>query len=154
GELTSHPVRAKVVNLAGGYWLLVGTDTSEMERALRNFGWASMWGVAAITALILLMGRLFAAQTTRRVRDVTATCDAIVHSDLSRRLDLSGRGDEFDQLSHTVNDMLDRLEQQAVLLRTTYGSIAHDLRTPLYRLRVRMEEALRKAQLPSESQEI
>ncbi len=154
GELTSHPVRAHVVHLSNGYWLLVGTDTSEMERALHRFGLASMWGVAAITALILLMGRLFAAQTTRRVRDFTATCDAIVHSDLSRRLDLSGRGDEFDQLSNTVNDMLDRLEQQAVLLRTTYGSIAHDLRTPLYRLRVRMEEALRKAHLPSESQEI
>lgn len=154
GELTSHPVRAHVVNLAGGYWLLVGTDTSEMERALRNFGWASMWGVAAITVLILLMGRLFAAQTTRRVREFSDTCDAIVHSDLSRRLDISGKGDEFDQLGHTVNDMLDRIEQQAVLLRTTYGSIAHDLRTPLYRLRVRMEEALRKANLPAESQEI
>jgi signal transduction histidine kinase len=154
GELTSHPVRAHVVNLSGGYWLLVGTDTSEMERALRNFGWASMWGVFAITVLILLMGRLFAAQTTRRVREFSDTCDAIVHNDLSRRLEISGKGDEFDQLSHTVNDMLDRIEQQAVLLRTTYGSIAHDLRTPLYRLRVRMEEALRKANLPAESQEV
>jgi signal transduction histidine kinase len=154
GEMTTHPVRAHVVQLSGGHWLLVGTDTSEMERALRRFGWASMWGVIAITGLIVLLGRLFAAQTTRRVREFSATCDAIVHSDLSRRLEITGKGDEFDQLARTVNDMLARLEQQAVLLRTTYGSIAHDLRTPLYRLRVRMEEALRKASLPSEGQEI
>jgi signal transduction histidine kinase len=154
GEMTTHPVRAHVVQLSGGHWLLVGTDTSEMERALRRFGWASMWGVIAITALIVLLGRLFAAQTTRRVREFSATCDTIVHSDLSRRLEISGKGDEFDQLGRTVNDMLERLEQQAVLLRTTYGSIAHDLRTPLYRLRVRMEEALRKAALPPEGQEI
>ena len=154
GELTSHPVRAHVVMLPGGEWLLVGTDISEMERALRRFGWASIWGVIAITLLIVLVGRWFAAQTTRRVREFSATCDAIVHSDLSRRLEVRATGDEFDQLGRTVNDMLERIEQQAVLLRTTYGSIAHDLRTPLYRLRVRMEEALRNAELPAESQEI
>lgn len=154
GELTSHPVRAHLVMLAGGYWLLVGTDTSEMERALRRFGWASIWGVAGITLLILLLGRWFGAQTTRRVREFSTTCDAIVHSDLSGRLEVRGKGDEFDQLSRTVNDMLERIEQQAILLRTTYGSIAHDLRTPLYRLRVRLEEALRRANLPDEAQDI
>lgn len=154
GELTSHPVRAHVVMLPGNRWLLVGTDVSEMERALLRFGWASIWGVLAITTFIVLLGRWFAAQTTRRVREFSTTCDAIVHSDLSRRLEVTGKGDEFDQLSRTVNDMLERIEQQAVLLRTTYGSIAHDLRTPLYRLRVRMEEALRKANLPDDSQDI
>lgn len=155
GEQGSHPVRAHVMMLEGGnYWLLVGTDTSEMERALRRFGWASAWGVMAITLLIALLGRWYAAQAARRVREFSATCDAIVHSDLSRRLDIRGKGDEFDQLGRTVNDMLGRLEQQATLLRTTYGSIAHDLRTPLYRLRVRVEEALRQADLPPESQEI
>jgi signal transduction histidine kinase len=154
GELTTHPVRAHLVMLAGGYWLLVGTDTSEMERALRRFGWASTGGVLAISLLIVLLGRWYAAQSARRVRDFSATCDAIVHSDLSRRLDIRGTGDEFDLLGRTVNDMLGRLEQQATLLRTTYGSIAHDLRTPLYRLRVRMEEALRKPDVPAASREI
>jgi signal transduction histidine kinase len=154
GELGSHPVRANMVMLAGGWWLLVGTDTSEMERALRRFGWASAWGVAAITLLIVLLGRWYAAQTARRVREFSSTCDAIVHNDLSQRLDIRGNDDEFDQLSRTVNDMLGRLEQQATLLRTTYGSIAHDLRTPLYRLRVRMEEALRKSDVPAASLEM
>jgi signal transduction histidine kinase len=125
-----------------------------MERALRRFGWASIWGVIAITLLIGLLGRWYAAQSARRVREFSAICDAIVHSDLSRRLELHRRGDEFDQLGRVVNDMLERLEQQAVLLRTTYGSIAHDLRTPLYRLRVRMEEALRRSDVPAASREI
>ncbi len=154
GELGSHPVRAQVVTLADGYWLLVGTDISEMERALRRFGWASVWGVLAITLLIVTLARWYAALAARRVRDFSSTCDAIVHSDLSRRLDLTGKGDEFDQLSRTVNDMLERLDQQATLLRTTYGSIAHDLRTPLYRLRVRMEEALRRSDVPAASLEM
>jgi signal transduction histidine kinase len=154
GEAGSHPVRAHVVTLHDGYWLLVGTDVSEMERALRRFGWASIWGVLAITLLIVVLGRWYAAQAASRVREFSRTCDAIVHSDLSRRLELRGTGDEFDQLGRTVNDMLERLEQQATLLRTTYGSIAHDLRTPLYRLRVRMEGALRRADVPAASLEM
>jgi signal transduction histidine kinase len=143
-----------MVMLAGGYWLLVGTDTSEMQRALRRFGWASMWGVLAITLLIAVLGRWYATQSARRVREFSSTCDAIVHSDLSRRLEIRGSGDEYDQLGRTVNDMLERLDQQATLLRTTYGSIAHDLRTPLYRLRVRMEEALRRTDDSGASQQI
>jgi signal transduction histidine kinase len=153
GEVGSYPVRAHMVMLSGGYWLLVGTDISEMERALRRFGWASIWGVLAITLLIAALGRWYAGQAARRVREFSGICDAIVHSDLSRRLELRGTGDEFDQLGRTVNDMLERLDQQATLLRTTYGSIAHDLRTPLYRLRVRLEDLLRRADISAPSQQ-
>jgi signal transduction histidine kinase len=142
-EEETHPVTAHIVHLpGGGGWLLVGTDTSEMERALRRFGWATVWGIAAISALIGLLGRWYAARTARRVGMFSATCDSIVHSDLSRRLAVGDSGDEYDRLAGTVNEMLERIEQQAVLLRTTFGSIAHDLRTPLYRLRVRLEESL------------
>ena len=142
GEEKTHPVTAHIVELPGGAWLLVGTDTSEMERSLRRFGWATLWGIGAITLLITLLGRWYVARTARRVRAFSATCNSIVHSDLSQRLELANTGDEYDQLSRTVNEMLERIEQQAVLLRTAFGSIAHDLRTPLYRLRVRLEEAL------------
>jgi signal transduction histidine kinase len=131
-----------VERLPGNYWLLVGTDTSESRRALRRFGLATLWGIGLITTLIGVLGWGYSRQTARRVRDFTAACDSIVHSDLSRRLQVGARSDEFDQLSGTVNDMLNRIEQQATLLRATFGSIAHDLRTPLYRLRVRLEEGL------------
>jgi signal transduction histidine kinase len=154
GEQSTHPVRAHILQIPGGGWLLVGTDTSEMEKSLRRFGLATVWGIAAVTVLIALLGRWYAARAARRVRDFSATCDSIVHSDLSRRLDVGPGGDEYDQLGRTVNDMLGRLEQQAVLLRTTFGSIAHDLRTPLYRLRVRLEEALLHADVPAASREL
>jgi signal transduction histidine kinase len=139
---TTHPVWAKVEMLPGYYWLLVGTDVNESERSMRIFGLATIWGVALITALIGLLGWWYSRHAARRVRAISATCDTIVHSDLSQRLQVGRRNDEFDQLSRTVNDMLGRLEQQAAMLRTTFGSIAHDLRTPLYRLRVRLEEGL------------
>ncbi|MEJ0099644.1 MAG: HAMP domain-containing sensor histidine kinase [Pseudomonadota bacterium] len=143
GEESTHPVSAHLVQLPRGEWLLVGTDTSEMERSLRRFGYATVWGILAITALIGLLGRWYAARVAKRVRAFSTTCDSIVHSDLSRRLEVGrGGGDEYDQLGRTVNEMLERIEQQAVLLRAAFGSIAHDLRTPLYRLRVRLEEAL------------
>jgi signal transduction histidine kinase len=138
----THPIWARVERLPGNYWLLVGTDTSESRHALRRFGLATLWGIGLITSLIGLLGWGYSRQTARRVRDFTAACDSIVHSDLSRRLQVGPRSDEFDQLSGTVNDMLNRIEQQATLLRATFGSIAHDLRTPLYRLRVRLEEGL------------
>jgi signal transduction histidine kinase len=141
-EERTHPVNAHIVQLQGVGWLLVGTDTSEMERSLRNFAWATVWGILAITALIGALGRWYAARVARRVRAFSATCDSIVHSDLSRRLEVGRGNDEYDQLGRTVNEMLERIEQQAVLLRAAFGSIAHDLRTPLYRLRVRLEEAL------------
>ncbi|HMA10381.1 MAG TPA: HAMP domain-containing protein, partial [Steroidobacteraceae bacterium] len=133
-----HTIWARVEQLPDNYWLLVGTDTSESDRAMRRFGWATVWGIGLITALFGLLGWWYSRQTARRVRGFTAACDSIVHSDLSRRLEVGPRGDEFDQLSSTVNDMLNRIEQQATLLRATFGSIAHDLRTPLYRLRVRL----------------
>jgi signal transduction histidine kinase len=138
----THPVSAYIVQVPGVGWLLVGTDISEMERSLGRFAWATVWGIVAITALIGLLGRWYAGRVARRVRAFSATCDSIVHSDLSRRLEVGPGGDEYDQLGRTVNEMLERIEQQAVLLRAAFGSIAHDLRTPLYRLRVRLEEAL------------
>jgi signal transduction histidine kinase len=151
---TRHTVWARVEQLPGSYWLLVGTDTSESDRAMRRFGWATVWGIGLITALIGALGWWYSRQTARRVRDFTAACDSIVHSDLGRRLELGPRSDEFDQLSSTVNDMLNRIEQQATLLRATFGSIAHDLRTPLYRLRVRLEEGMLRADVPAAAREL
>jgi signal transduction histidine kinase len=150
----SHPVWARVEELPGYYWLLIGTDISESERSLRRFGLATVWGVALIAALMGLMGWWYSRLTARRVRDISATCDSIVHSDLSQRLQVGSRSDEFDQLSQTVNNMLARLEQQAGMLRTTFGSIAHDLRTPLYRLRVRLEEGLMDPEISRASRDL
>lgn len=149
GGVDSHPVDARCEPLPGGYWLLVGTDTSDREATLRRFGIATLWGVGLTTALVLALGWRYSRRTAQRVRGFADTCDSIMRGDLSQRLVVGSRQDEFDALGASVNTMLDRLERQAETLRTTLGSVAHDLRTPLYRLRMRLEEQL----LPGGSRE-
>lgn len=140
-----HPVEARVERLDNGYWLLVGADTSERLGVLRSFGLATIWGIALTAFAVWLLGAAFARRTARRVRDYAVTCESIIQGDLTQRLRTDGSQDEFDALAGAVNTMLDRIEQQTGTLRTAFDSIAHDLRTPLYRLRVRLEEAQLRA---------
>lgn len=154
GEAVLHPVEARVERLPNGYWLLVGADTSERERVLRSFGLATLWGIALTALCVWLVGVAYARRTARRVRDYATTCQTIMLGDLTQRLRVTGSHDEFDALASAVNAMLDRIEQQTNTLRTAFDSIAHDLRTPLYRLRVRLEEAQLRDDLPREAQEL
>jgi len=147
GTTVLHPVEARVERLPNGYWLLVGADTSERRKVLRRFGLATLWGTGLTALCVWLLGAAFARRTAHRVRDYATTCETIMGGDLTQRLRVGRSGDEFDALAAAVNAMLDRIEQQTNTLRTAFNSIAHDLRTPLYRLRVRLEEAqLRDAQ--------
>ena len=136
-----HPVEARIERLPNGYWLLVGADTSERQNVLRRFGLATVWGIALTALCVWLLGAAYARRTARRVRGYADTCGNIMQGDLTQRLRVDGSGDEFDALATAVNAMLDRIEQQTTTLRAAFDSIAHDLRTPLYRLRVRLEEA-------------
>lgn len=145
-EEVTHPVEARVESLGGGYWLLVGADTNERQGVLRSFGLATIWGIALTALAVWLLGAAYARRTARRVREYALTCETIMHGDLTQRLRADGSRDEFDALAGTVNAMLDRIEQQTGTLRTAFDSIAHDLRTPLYRLRVRLEEAQLRAE--------
>ncbi|HTU68571.1 MAG TPA: HAMP domain-containing sensor histidine kinase [Steroidobacteraceae bacterium] len=147
-----HPVEARVERLANGYWLLVGADTSERRDVLRSFGLATMWGIALTALAVWLLGAAYARRTSRRVRDYAITCESIMQGDLTQRLRTDDSRDEFDALAGAVNAMLDRIEHQTTTLRTAFDSIAHDLRTPLYRLRVRLEEAQLRAGEPDSAE--
>jgi signal transduction histidine kinase len=149
-----HPVVAQVVRLENGYWLLVGTDTSERLRVLRTFGYATLWGVALTALAVWLLGAAYARSSAHRVREFAATCQSIMSGDLTRRFQVADARDEYDALATAVNAMLDRIEQQTTTLRTAFDSIAHDLRTPLYRLRMRLEEAQLRADGAQAMQEL
>ena len=77
----------------------------------------------------------------RTLANVSATAAAIAGGDFTQRVRLSGRGDEFDQLAETINDMLDRIGRLMDGVREVSNAIAHDLRTPITRARARLEDA-------------
>ncbi|MCE8511250.1 HAMP domain-containing protein [Ruegeria pomeroyi] len=135
----SVPVSAASIRLPGGEGLLVGRDASarrQFDRVLlRSVGLALL----AALALSLLTGWLLTRLVFSRLKDISRTAGEIVSGDLGRRIPLRGTGDEFDRMAATLNEMLDRIEELVGHLRTTSNSIAHDLRSPLSRLRQRVE---------------
>jgi signal transduction histidine kinase len=142
GGGVAHPVRAHLFRLPSGERLLVGTDILERKRLASRLRHAMLWGAGLCVALATLASLGYSRDVRRRVSAIAATCETIMHGDLSQRLRVEKSRDEFDALSTTVNHMLDRIQQQTEILRTTFDSAAHDLRAPLYRARVRIEETL------------
>jgi signal transduction histidine kinase len=142
GRRAVHPVRAAVRTLPGGDLLLVGTDISQGRRFAEKFRFATLWGIGLSTLAAALAGFWFSYKLARRVGEVTRTCQRIMAGETGLRLPVAGAHDEFDALAVSVNRVLDRLEEQAVTLRATFDSTAHDLRAPLHRLRTRMDALL------------
>lgn len=154
GGIVAHPVRAQIFRVPAGLRLLVGTDILERKRLASRLRSAMLWGTGLCLALAVLVSYIYSQRVRRRVSAVAATCENIMTGELSQRLAIEGSHDEFDELSATVNRMLDRIEQQTAVLRTTFDSAAHDLRAPLYRARVRIEEALQHGDVDSASRAV
>ncbi len=133
------PISAASVRLPGGERLLVGRDASARQQFDRVLFQSVALALVIALVLSLLTGWLLTRLVFSRLKDVADTADNIVSGDLSRRIPIRGTGDEFDQVAGTLNNMLDRIEELISNLRTTSNSIAHDLRSPLSRLRQRIE---------------
>lgn len=134
---------ANIFRLAGGYRLIVGRDIEErreFERVVRS---AFLWGLAFMALSGLGVGWIVSRNLLSRINAVTATSRTIMTGDLSQRVPISGSGDELDRLSSNLNVMFDRIESLMNGLREVSDNIAHDLKTPLNRLRNRVEAALR-----------
>jgi signal transduction histidine kinase len=153
GGMVAHPVRAQTFLLPGNRRLLVGTDILERRRLASRLRTAMLWGVGSSVLLATLFGISYSRGIRRRVAAFAATCESIMAGDLSRRLPVEASHDEFDALGTAVNRMLETIEQQTDMLRTTFDSAAHDLRGPLYRARVRIEETLQHEGLNDASRE-
>lgn len=139
------PVLAHGMRLPQGALLFVGRDLSGVaaleSRLLGAAGWVGFGAVLLGLGGGLLIGRGVA----RRTAAMDASLAAVAAGELGRRLPVTGRGDEFDRLSMRINAMLDRLAEVMDALRSVTDDIAHDLRTPLTRLRQRLEEVTRAA---------
>ena len=131
--------------LSNGWFLLVGQDTdqfTDFEDLIVNLAAGSL---AVAFALALIGGLATSASMLRRVTAITDAGRDIMRGNLARRIALRGSGDEFDRLSANLNEMLDRIQMLMDGLRQVSNDIAHDLRTPLARLRQRLELARAKA---------
>lgn len=137
------PVRALGAVLPGGINLVVAARLSAVRDAARALVWTPLLTAVGAGAVALLLGFGAARALERRLARVSDVAGAVTGGDLSRRLPLSGRGDEFDRLVGTVNTMLARLEALVMAQRQVTEDIAHDLRRPLQRLRQELEDAQR-----------
>ncbi len=139
-----HGAIVRVHQLPGGFKLLVGRDLDERDRLFQVVLDAGKWSAAVVIILGLIGGFFVARRMLRRVDAMTETTRTIMGGDLSGRLPVAGSGDELDRLALNLNEMLDRIEALMLGLKEVSDNIAHDLKTPLTRLRNRAEEALRQ----------
>lgn len=130
------------IPLPSGERLLVGHDSQAQAKFRRTLLGALGWALAAAGLLALASGWLLSRLVGRRVADVVETADEIVQGDMARRVPVRGGGDEFDRLAETLNRMLDRIQGLVGDLRMVTDGVAHDLRSPLTRLRAHLEGSL------------
>jgi signal transduction histidine kinase len=150
----NETVRVLVTQLDGGFRLGVGEDLEQVGEMEETF--LGILGSALGIVLVLGIGGglLLSAAFLRRVDMITRTADAIIDGDLSRRIERTGSGDDFDHLSATLNAMLDRIAGLMENLRQVSNDIAHDLRTPLSRLRQDLEEAQKRDLTAADSRRV
>jgi signal transduction histidine kinase len=145
-EGSDHLALVRVSELPGGFRLLVGHDLEERERLRQIVLSAGRWSLGIVIVLGVGGGLFVTRRVLKRVDAMSATTQKIMEGDLAGRLPVSGTGDELDRLAANLNLMLERIEALMHGLKEISDNIAHDLRTPLTRLRNRCEEALRVAQ--------
>jgi signal transduction histidine kinase len=144
-EGNDHRALVQVVQLPGGFRLLVGRDLEERERLFGIIANAGQWSLALVIVLGLAGGFFVSRRVLNRIEAMTETAQTIMAGDLAGRLPVAGTGDELDRLADHLNAMLERIEALMRGLKEVSDNIAHDLKTPLTRLRNRCEQALRSA---------
>lgn len=137
--------RGQVLFLAGGFELLAAQDVHERYLIEKFFTTTLPYTVGLILLLGFGGGILLSRRMLQRLDSINRTASEIMGGDLSRRVVISGAHDEFDALAENLNAMLDRIERLMRGVQEVADSVAHDLRTPLTRLRNRLEAISRHA---------
>jgi signal transduction histidine kinase len=147
-----HLVLGRGLPLADGAFLFVGHDAHQLEEMRELLVGALGWGVGGTFVLAVGGGTIMGTRTMRRVDAINRVAGAIVRGDLARRMPVRGTDDEFDLLAQHLNHMLERMHALMESMRQVTNDIAHDLRTPLGRLRQRLEGVRRDATTVAECQ--
>jgi signal transduction histidine kinase len=150
-EAGREQVRVLAVQLGIGAGILAvgedhGLNDAVEETILNAFGWV----LGVMVALGVLGGLVLSHSFLRRVDAITRTAEAIIDGHLARRVPIHGTDDDLDRLAGTLNRMLDRIAALVESLRQVSNDIAHDLRTPLTRLRQRLETTRLSAHFPAD----
>lgn len=140
GTEEEHEAVMRDIALPGSYRLLVGLDTEDLDEREDLIVQALSWGAGMSLVLGLLGGLVMTFAVNQRLDRINRAARAVIAGDLSGRVTLHGSGDDFDQLSATLNEMLARIEGLVAAISRVSDNIAHELRTPLARLRAELEE--------------
>jgi signal transduction histidine kinase len=132
--------RARAVLLDNRYNLLVGQGMQDLSTLKALVGRALIWGLMLTVVLGMIGGLMMRRTLSSRLGAINQTSRKIMQGDLRRRIATSGTGDEFDELAGNLNSMLDQIEHGMEGVRRVSDNIAHDLKTPLARLKNRVEE--------------
>lgn len=134
--------RVRTLNFSDGVRLLVGRTLSERNH-FQDIVAESLFSVLAANLLLgAVAGTVIALYARRRLGQINATAHEVLQGNLSGRIVVGDGGDEYDQIAQSINAMLDRIQRLIATVRGVTENIAHDLRTPLNRLRGRLEVAL------------
>ena len=147
GEAQDHEALLHDVVFPNGARLLAGRDIEDIDELEEKLLSVLIGIVGSALALSVIGGLFMSRSIARRIGSVTRTARQVMAGDLAGRIPLQGSGDDFDQLNATLNDMLARTEQLVESVRRVSDSVAHELRTPLARLRAQLEP-LRASRTP------
>jgi signal transduction histidine kinase len=144
------PIRGKASELRDGMRLLVANDLSRLEATRSLINDTFLWALGGGLVLALFGGFLMSSSVMRRIEAINRASREIMTGRLQRRMPMRGINDEFDQLSENLNAMLDRIDSLIEGVKSVADNIAHDLRTPLTRLRGRLENLSARPELDVE----
>ncbi len=140
GESQPHRARARLFRLTGNLLLLVGQDIHDYEITRHRISMSLIWAMGFMLILGGLGSVMMSRGTLKRIEAINQTSRDIMSGDLSRRIPSRHTGDDFDILADNLNAMLEQIEALMESVRRVSDNIAHDLRTPLTRLRNHLEQ--------------
>ncbi len=148
GRVSERQALGLVARLPGDLHLIVARDIENQEALKRVLRSAFLLGYVLIIAIGAAGGTIVSRRILRRVDAASNTARAIMQGNLAQRIPVTGRNDEFERLAKNLNAMLDRIQDLMTGLKDVSDNIAHDLKTPLHRLRTRAERALQSSRSP------